>query len=114
MVAISVNYAMPAYERMRLINFVYFYIFFGVTTVGSHIVVCADDTTIYAVIPRSLLSPQVMELLNPDLAVINTWCSKWHTRLNPKKTKSWGNPLTTTTGAEILKSSFLWKKGLCF
>ena len=29
--------------------------------VGNHIVGCADDTTIYAVISRSLARPQVME-----------------------------------------------------
>ena len=29
-----------------------------------------------------------MESLNKDLAVINSWCLKWHMRLNIKKTKS--------------------------
>ena len=29
-----------------------------------------------------------MEPLNQDLATINSWCLKWHIRLNPKKTKS--------------------------
>ena len=48
----------------------------------------ADDTTIYAVIPRLLSRPQVLESLNQDLAAINSWCLKWHMRLNPKKTNS--------------------------
>ena len=48
----------------------------------------ADVTTIYAVIPKSLSWPQVMESLNQDLTAINSWCLKLHMRLNPKKTKS--------------------------
>ena len=47
----------------------------------------ADDFTIYAVIPRPLLRPQVMESLNRDLAANNSWSLRWHMRLNPKKTK---------------------------
>ena len=27
-----------------------------------------------------------MESLNHDLAAINSWCLKWHMRLNPKNT----------------------------
>ena len=47
----------------------------------------ANDTTIYAVIiPGSLSRSQVMESMNQDLAEINSWCLKWHVRLNPKKT----------------------------
>ena len=42
---------------------------------GNHIVGSAGDTTIYAVIPRALLHSQLMELLNQDLAAINSWCS---------------------------------------
>ena len=56
--------------------------------VWNHIVGCSDDTSIYAVIPRSLLRPQVMESLNQYLAAIDTWRLKWHMRLNPKNTKS--------------------------
>ena len=32
----------------------------------------ADDTTIYAVIPRPLSPPQVMESLTQDLAALNS------------------------------------------
>ena len=46
--------------------------FFGI--VGNHIVDYADDSTIYTVIPRSPLRPQVIESLNQDLAPINSWC----------------------------------------
>ena len=55
--------------------------------VGNYIVGYADDTTLYAVFPRLLLRPQVMDSLNQDLAAINSWCLKWHMRLSPKKTK---------------------------
>ena len=48
----------------------------------------ASDTTIYAVIPRPLLRSQVMNSLNQNFAAINSWCLKWHMRLNPKKTRS--------------------------
>ena len=48
----------------------------------------ANDTTFYAFIPSLLLRPRVMESLKLDLAAINSWCLKWHTRLNLKKTKS--------------------------
>ena len=47
-----------------------------------------DDTAIYAGTSRPLSRPQVMESLNQDLTAINSWCLKWHIRLNPKKTKS--------------------------
>ena len=53
---------------------------------GNRIVVYADDTTIYAVVPRPLSRPHVMESLNQDLAAINSWCL-WHMRFSPKKTK---------------------------
>ena len=56
--------------------------------VGYRIVSYADDTTIYAVIPRPLLRPQVMKSLNQCLAAIKFWCVKWHVRLNHKKKKS--------------------------
>ena len=39
-------------------------------------------------IPRPLSGPQVMESVNQDLAAIDSWCLKWYTTLNPKKTKS--------------------------
>ena len=47
-------------------------------------------TTVYAVIPRPLPRPQVVESLNQDLPVSDSWYLKWHIseRLNPKKTKS--------------------------
>ena len=47
-----------------------------------------DDTTIYAVIPRPLLRPRVIESLNYDLVAIRSWYLKWYMRLNPKRTKS--------------------------
>ena len=47
----------------------------------------ADDTTIYAVIPRPLSRPQGVESLNQDLVVIS-WCLKWHMRLTLQKIKS--------------------------
>ena len=47
----------------------------------------AVDITNYAIIPRHLLRPQVIESLNQDLAAINSWCLKWHKELNPKKIK---------------------------
>ena len=56
--------------------------------VGNHIVSYADDTTIYALIPRPLSCPQEIGSLNQDLAAINSWCLKWHMRLNPKNIKS--------------------------
>ena len=56
--------------------------------IGNYIVSYTDDTTIYAVIHRPLSRPQAMELLNQDLAEINSCCLKWHMRLNSKKTIS--------------------------
>ena len=47
----------------------------------------ADDTTIYTVVPRPLLR-QVIESLNQDSAIINSWSLKRHMRLNLKKKKS--------------------------
>ena len=47
--------------------------------------VYADDTTIPIVIVRPLSRSQVIE---SGLATINSWCLKWHMKLNPKKTKS--------------------------
>ena len=55
---------------------------------GNYIVHYADDRTIYAVIPRPLLRPQVIEALNQNLATISSRCLKWHMRLDPKKTKT--------------------------
>ena len=52
--------------------------------VGDYIVGYADHKTIYAVISRSLSNPQVMKLLNQDLLVIDSWCSKRYSRLNPR------------------------------
>ena len=40
--------------------------------VGNHIVGRAKDTTIYAVVPRPLSRPQVLESLNQDLAASNS------------------------------------------
>ena len=42
--------------------------------VGHHIVGYADNTTMYAVIPRPLSHYQVMELLKQNLAAKNSWC----------------------------------------
>ena len=58
--------------------------------IGNHMVGYADDIMIYAVILRPLSRAQVMESLNQQLAAINSWCLKLHTRLNHKKTKSMG------------------------
>ena len=84
----------------------------------------ADDTTIYAIIPRPLSRPQVMELLNQDLAASNFWCLKWHMRLNPKKTKSMvvsrsrtsapGYDDLTLGGAELEKVKSLRILGVVF
>ena len=58
-------------------------------TFEKYIAGYADDTTtIYAVTPRLLSRPQVMESLNQNLAIINSRCLKWHMRLNSKNTKS--------------------------
>ena len=40
--------------------------------VGNHILSYANDTTIYAVIPRPLSRRQVMESRNQDMAAINS------------------------------------------
>ena len=56
--------------------------------VKNHIVGCADDTTVYEVIPRVLSRSQVVGSLNQDLVAMNSWRLKWHMRLNSKKTKS--------------------------
>ena len=48
----------------------------------------ADDTSIYAVIPRPLSRPQAMESLKQDLAGIDSWFLKCLMSFNPKKTKS--------------------------
>ena len=74
--------------------------------VGNHITGHADDTTIYAVISRPLSYAQVMESLNHDLAAINSWCLKWHKRLNPKKTKSMVVSLSRTS-APVMTISLL-------
>ena len=55
--------------------------------VGNHIVGYADDTTIYAFIPRLPSHPQGLESLNQDLAAINSLYLKWHMRLNPRNTE---------------------------
>ena len=48
----------------------------------------ADDMMIYAVLPKPLLCPQMMESLKQYLTAIYSWYLKWHIRLNPKKPKS--------------------------
>ena len=53
--------------------------------VRNHIVGYADDTTIDALIPRPLSRSQGMKSPNQDLAAINSWCLRWHMRLNSKK-----------------------------
>ena len=57
--------------------------------VESHMAGYEDDTTSYAVIPRLFSRPQVMESLNQDLVALNSWCLKWHMKLNSKKTNLW-------------------------
>ena len=57
----------------------------------------ADDTTIYAVIFGPLSHSQVMESLNLDLAAMNSWCSKWHMTLTPKRTKFMAVSLSPTS-----------------
>ena len=56
--------------------------------VNNHMVNHADDTAIYAFIPRPLSRHQVIESLNQDLVAIHSWCLKWQMRLNTKKTTS--------------------------
>ena len=56
--------------------------------VENYMVAYANDTKIYAVIPRPLSRPQGMESLTRNLGAIHSLCLKWHMRLNPKKTKS--------------------------
>ena len=97
-----------------LYNFKLFHI------LGSYIVGYANDTTIYAVIRTQHSCPQVMKLLNQDLASIDSWCLKWHMRLNPRKAKSIVDNLSkinapgygdlTLCGAEFeeVKSAYFW------
>ena len=90
----------------------------------NQIVGYVDDTTIHAVIPRPLSRPQVMESLNQDMAKIYFWCLKWHTRLNPMKTKSMvvsrsriyapGYGDLTISGAELEEVTSLRILGLTF
>ena len=40
------------------------------------------------VIPRLLSCIEVMESLSQELTAIDSWCLKWHMRLNSKKAKS--------------------------
>ena len=47
-----------------------------------------DATTIYTVIPEPLSRASVIISLHQYLAAINSWCLKWHMRLNPRKAKS--------------------------
>ena len=56
--------------------------------VENPMVGCADDTAIYAVLPRLFLRPRVKKSLNQDLATIYSFRLMWHIKLNPKKTKS--------------------------
>ena len=48
----------------------------------------AHCTSVHAVIPGLILCPQVMALLNQDLAAINPWCLQCNMRLIPSKPKS--------------------------
>ena len=62
-----------------------FFIFFPselFRIIENHILGYADDTTVYAVIPRPLSCPQVMDSINQVLTAINSWCLKWHMRFN--------------------------------
>ena len=54
----------------------------------NHTMSYADDTTIYAVIPRPPSRFQVMESLNHDFVSIYSCFSKWYMRLSPSKPKS--------------------------
>ena len=84
----------------------------------------SDDTTINAVLPILLSSPQMLESLNQDLAEIYSWYLKWHIRQNPKKTKStvvsrsWtyapGNADLTLDGAEFEEVRSLSILGVTF
>ena len=92
--------------------------------VGNHIVGYVNDTTIYAVIPGPLSRRQLMESLNQDLAVINSWCLTWHIMLNLKKTKSIavsqsrisasGNGNLTLGGTELEEAKSLCILGVTF
>ena len=78
--SVDVASGVPQGSILELMFILYISQFFPI--VGSYIVGYADNTTIYAVIPTPLSSSQVLESQNPDLAAINSWCLKWHMRLN--------------------------------
>ena len=54
-----------------------------------------DDTAIYAVIPTPLLRLQGLGSLNHDMAVIESWCLKWHI---------WGSVLRRRTLRKLIVS----------
>ena len=91
--------------------------------VGNHIMGYADGAMIYAVLPRPLSRPQVVESLNLDLAATYSWCVKWYMRLNPKKTRSMvvnrshanapGYCDLTHGGAELKEVKSLRIPGIC-
>ena len=56
--------------------------------VSNHLISYADDTTLYAVIPRATERCVVADSLNRDLECISDWCSRWQMKLNPSKTKT--------------------------
>ena len=54
----------------------------------NELVAYADDTTLMAVIKNLSSRPVVLASINRDLVRIQEWCSQWHMKLNPSKTKS--------------------------
>ena len=78
------------FEKVSVLGLLFFILYTSELfyIVGNHMAIYSDDTTIYAVIPRLRLRPQVIESLSRDLVAIHSSCLKLHLRLNPKKTKS--------------------------
>ena len=56
--------------------------------VGNRVVGYAGDTTMHAGISILFLLLQGMESLNQNVVAINSWCLKWHMRLNPEQINS--------------------------
>ena len=56
--------------------------------VSNQLVGYADDTTLYAVIPKASDRCAVAASLNRDLQCISDWCARWQMKLNPGKTKT--------------------------
>lgn len=58
------------------------------SVVENRLVNYADDSTLYAAVPRPSLRPDVTASLNLDLLRIQEWCRSWNMLMNPLKTKS--------------------------